>query len=143
MGMIDPFVERSVFPRTGMSYGLDPCGYSVRIAQDVYLPAHGFALASTIERFVMPDWIAGEVKDKSSLARLGISMFNTHIDPGWEGYLTLEITNQRDFSQRLVAGQPIAQILFVQLAERTEQPYSGKYQNQPDRPVEAIKEKTK
>ena len=140
-GLIRPFCEHSLFEETGTSFGLDPAGYSVRIAQDVELPPQGFVLASTIEEFAFPNWIAGEVKDKSSLARIGVGLMNTHIDPGWRGFLTLEISNHTHEVRRLIRGQPIAQILFVPLAEATEMPYQGKYQDQPNHPVEAIKER--
>jgi dCTP deaminase len=71
---------------------------------------------------------------------MGVAVQNTVIEPGWCGYLTLELTNNTDTAITLEKGQPIAQILFELLDEPTEMAYQGKYQNQPNRPVAAIKE---
>jgi dCTP deaminase len=127
--LITPFVERSVSPG-GRSFGLGPASYDVRIDQDVIIPPHGFVLASTIERFNMPDDLAGTVRDKSSWARLGLAVQNTFLDPGWCGYLTVELSNHSDIERRIAEGEPVAQIIFELLDQPTEQPYSGKYQNQ-------------
>jgi dCTP deaminase len=99
----------------------------------------------------MPDNVCGVVHDKSSLIRTGIGVHNTFIDPGWRGYLTLEISYHllnpfkynsqlHHFSKLLLkpddedlnfyTGTPIAQIVFYYLDERTQQPYSGQYQDQ-------------
>jgi dCTP deaminase len=126
---------------TGLSYGLSACGYDVRIEQAAVLQPDAFLLASTVERFAMPDWIVGIVHDKSTIARMGIALQNTVIEPGWEGYLTLEITNHGEEPVELVARQPIAQVLFHPLDQPTDRPYRGKYQDQPARPVGAIKER--
>lgn len=126
---ISPFVERSV--HEGMSYGLSSAGYDVRVAESFWLhPERRFCLASTMERFQMPSSLVGMVHDKSSWARRGLSLFNTVIEPGWHGYLTLELTYHGDEYLRITAGMPIAQIVFMQLVEPTESPYTGKYQNQ-------------
>jgi len=125
---ITPFVERTI--ERGMSWGLSHAGYDVRIAEDLTLLPGGFALGSTVERFKMPDDILGMVHDKSSWARQGLSLFNTVIEPGWEGYLTLELVNHSNDVLRIKMGMPIAQIVFMRLTEPTEKPYVGKYQDQ-------------
>ena len=94
-----------------------------------------FALASSIEYFEMPTDMGAEVKDKSTMARKALQVFNTVIEPGWEGYLTLELAYWGQKPLKLYAGQGIAQVLFQCSAEYAK--YNGKYQNQPDRPVEA------
>lgn len=137
---ITPIRERSVDRRCGMSWGLSIAGYDVRIKQKRLLLPGEFMLASTVERFEMPNNVLGHVADKSSLARRGIAVQNTIIEPGWCGYLTLEITNHGTEPVLLLRGQPIAQIIFHFTDEPVESPYSGKYQNQPDRPVEALSE---
>lgn len=139
-GIIAPFFERQVHLETGSSWGLSVAGYDIRIKQEAELAAGDFTLASSIEHFDMPTDILGVVADKSSLARRGIAVQNTIIEPGWRGYLTLEITNHSLETVELLAGQPIAQIVFHLLDQPTEIPYNGKYQDQPDRPVEARKE---
>src|SRR5260221_4426867 len=90
--MLSPFCERAQH-ESGMSYGLGPCTYDVRLAQDLRVQARCFILASTLEHFKMPDNICATVMDKSTLARRGVALQNTHIDPGWTGFLTLEISN--------------------------------------------------
>jgi dCTP deaminase len=141
VGIVTPWIgEKQICPRSGMSYGLSVCGYDVRIKQRVVLKPGDFALASTVERFDMPDWVVGIVHDKSTLARMGIALQNTVIESGWNGWLTLEVTNHGRQKVVLEAGQPIAQVLFHALSNPTDRPYCGKYQGQPNKPVEAIHE---
>lgn len=94
-----------------------------------------FVLASAIEEFQMPSTHGAEVKDKSSNARKGIQVFNTVIEPGWKGFLTLEIAFWNTQHVVLEPGQGIAQVLFIGSEEMAR--YDGKYQNQPNRPVHA------
>lgn len=132
---LTPFCERSV--TNGMSYGLSHAGYDVRIAENIYLRAKEFSLASTVEKFEMPNDLVGLVHDKSSWARRGLSLFNTVIEPGWRGYLTLELVNNSDATLSIDRGTPIAQILFVRTEEPVETAYSGKYQDQQAGPQSA------
>jgi dCTP deaminase len=121
----------------GVSYGLSEAGYDVRIKQEVRLsPENRFSLASTVERFTMPSHLVGVVHDKSTWARQGLSVFNTVIEPDWEGYLTLELVYHGNDALVIPAGAGIAQILFYALLENASYG-DGKYQNQPDQPVEA------
>lgn len=136
---VTPFHERAI--AFGMSYGLSGAGYDVRIAQSVRLDPGEFMLASTVEAFHMPDDVMGQVGDKSTWARRGLAVQNTWIEPGWYGWLTLELTNHGPDVLRIAEGCPIAQIIFMQLDQPTEQPYRGKYQSQPQGPQPAILEK--
>lgn len=139
--IVTPFIaEKCVHAETGMSYGLSAAGYDIRVAQKTRMEPGKFWLASSLERFNMPGDVLGEVKDKSSLARQGISVFNTCIEPGWFGFLTLEIKNLGHDPVEILCDQPIAQILFYRLSAPTDRPYAGKYQDQPNRPVAAIRE---
>lgn len=136
--LIAPFVERTQHPK-GSSYGVGPASYDVRIAQDLIVRHGEFELASTLERFRMPAGVAATVHDKSTHARKGLAVQNTFIDPGWEGWLTLELSNHRhDYDIYLVEGEPIAQIVFHFLDEAAAEPYKGKYQDQPNYPVGAL-----
>lgn len=138
-GMITPFVERGVIG--GLSYGLSSAGYDVRIDGGLVLQPGQFALGSTIELFDIPTDVLGHVADKSTWARRGLALQNTIIEPGWRGFLTVELTNHGPDVLVIDPGMPIAQIIFHQLLAPTEQPYgNGKYQNQPRRPVEALSE---
>ena len=136
-GIFTPFHERT--KHNGMSYGLSMAGYDVRVSlkEQVTLYPGDFILAVTLEHFDMPSDVLGIVHDKSTWARQGIAVQNTVIEPGWKGYLTLEITNHGKAAVVLTPGDPIAQIVCHQLDEPTEQPYDGKYQNQEDTPQEA------
>lgn len=139
--LITPWQERTIHYDSGMSYGLGPAGYDIRIREAKWLFGHGFALVSSIEAFIMPNDLVAVVKDKSTLARMGLAVQNTVIEPGWRGWLTLELSNNSERDIHLLANQPIAQIQFLLLDEPTTLPYQGKYQNQDARPVSAILEK--
>ncbi|MGY3278176.1 dCTP deaminase [Bradyrhizobium sp. S3.7.6] len=133
--MITPCFERTTFE--GRSFGLSSCGYDIRLAQTIWLWPFWGRLASAIEQFDMPDDVCAEVKDKSTNARLFVFVQNTIIEPGWNGFLTLELTRFLPWPIRLRAGTPIAQVVFKLLDEPTEQPYRGKYQNQASGPQRA------
>lgn len=121
----------------GVSYGMSEAGYDIRIAQNVTLhPFRRFALASTIERFHMPESLVGIVHDKSTWARRGLSVFNTVIEPGFSGGLTIEIVYHGWKPIRIPAGAGIAQVIFHETCENAS--YSGKYQNQGMNPQKAI-----
>ena len=66
---------------------------------------------------------------------------NTVIEPGWNGYLTLELKMHALRFKRIKRGTAIAQVVFHRLEEPAEQPYTGKYQNQAPGPQKAILEK--
>jgi dCTP deaminase len=140
--MLDPFSERT--RHEGVTFGLSAAGYDVRVEFDkgglvdeVRLSPGEFLLASTMERFQMPEDIVGIVHDKSTWARRGIAVQNTVIEPGWCGWLTLELTNHGPEPILLQKGVGIAQILFHRLDEPTSRPYEGKYQDQERGPVNA------
>jgi dCTP deaminase len=123
---LEPFYERT--QHNGMTYGLGPAGYDVRIAETVTVGR--FVLASTIERFNLPNDVLAQVCDKSTWARRKVSLLNTVLEPGWRGYVTLEIVYFGDTPIEIRAGDPIAQIIFFRLEEPTALPYAGRYQDQ-------------
>jgi dCTP deaminase len=132
---IQPFHERAV--SNGRTFGLSGCGYDVRLAQTLWVWPLWGRLGSIIEHLSIPDDLCAEVKDKSTNARRFITVQNTIIEPGWHGYLTVEITHHRPWPVRIRAGTPIAQIVFKQLDEPTAQPYRGRYQGQSRGPQKA------
>ncbi len=152
--MVHPFHERTVV--NGKTFGLSAAGYDVRVefkdfmvaqfraptrhGNGEYDPGHTFLLASTMEHFIMPDNIRGVVHDKSSWIRRGLTIGNTVIEPGWSGYLTLELIYHGTEELIVCEGDPIAQISFEFLDHATEQPYDGKYQDQFRGPQPAIEE---
>lgn len=141
LGIFEPFHERT--KHEGMTFGLGPAGYDVRVEFDgkglcqyADVEPGDFILASTVEHFTMPDNLLGVVHDKSSWVRKGIAVHNTVIEPGWKGFLTLEIANQTLRRIRIQRGAPIAQIIFHYLDEPAI-PYDGKYQDQERGPQQA------
>ena len=146
--VLEPFEQRTKMEVDGplgkpllVSYGLSMGGYDVRLDQDIVLgpsTSHeSFALASTLEHFCMPADMMAIVHDKSTWARLGLSVFNTVIEPGWRGWLTMELSNRGPHTLRLKKGWPIAQVVFHRMEGHVEQYGDSKYQNQPRGPVEA------
>lgn len=148
----------------GVSHGLTEAGYDIRIKQMIRFCPSGypgwgddsivfrkwtnsegtqvgdffrgrFVLASAIEEFDMPSRLVGVVHDKSTWARKGLSVFNTVIEPGWRGFLTLELVYHGNEDLVIPAGAGIAQVIFSELAESNL--YKGKYQDQEDSPVPA------
>lgn len=139
----------------GVSYGLGEAGYDIRIKQDItFYRLFGlipmvkivdgkqvsrhfgkFTLASAIEKFNMSPSCVAIVHDKSTWARRALSVFNTVIEPGWKGYLTLELVYHGRKKLHIPAGSGIAQVLFHLVQEPAN--YNGKYQNQENKPVAA------
>ena len=144
----------------GMSYGLSEAGYDIRIKQAIrFYPVtremglskkfrvmtitNGiftndddegrFTIASAIEEFQMPDYLLGRVCDKSSWARKGLSVFNTVIEPGFIGGLTLELVYHGNTELIIPAGAPIAQVIFEEVKNPAQ--YKGKYQFQSTDPT--------
>lgn len=120
-----------------LSYGLSACGVDVRVKEEALLEPGAFRLFSIVEYITMPPEVVGIVHDKSTLARLGLAVQNTVIEPGWRGYLTVEVTNHSKLVRFVHQRMPIAQILFHHVDQPVDKPYTGKYQDQPGHPVEA------
>jgi dCTP deaminase len=134
--LITPFVEKGTI--RGRSFGLSSCTYDCRIAHPLIIPVHQGRLAVTMEHFNIPNVICGSVLDKSTWARTFMTAFNTHLDPGWHGYLTIELVNLGTEVVELLEGDPICQVKFEWLDEPTDLPYDGKYQNQKNVPTPAL-----
>ncbi len=102
----------------------------VQTSRFVLKPNH-FVLASTAESIRVPPHMAAYVEGRSSIGRLGLQVQNAgFIDAGFHGQITLELENQSSFPIVLQPGVRICQIVFVQMSEEAEQPYSGKYNGQ-------------
>ena len=96
-----------------------------------------FVLGSTLERIRLPDDLVARLEGKSSLGRLGLLIHSTagFIDPGWDGHVTLELSNVANLPITIYYGMKIGQLSFVQLSEAAETPYGSgdrgaKYQGQ-------------
>jgi dCTP deaminase len=159
--MIEPFEAGQV--RNGkISYGLSSYGYDIRVSSEfkvftnVYntvvdpksfdarsfvdicgpeciIPPNSFALARTEEYFRIPRNVLAICVGKSTYARCGLVVNVTPLEPTWEGYLTLEISNTTPLPAKVYGGEGIAQLLFLEGDELPEVAYSdrrGKYMNQ-------------
>lgn len=147
-----------------ISYGLSSFGYDIRVADEFLIfsnadcqlvdpknlnqaafirkkaheciiPPNSFALAYSVERFKMPRDVLAVVLGKSTYARVGIVVNVTPLEPGWEGHVTIEISNTTPVPVKVYADEGIAQCLFFRgescrtsYADRPGGP--GKYQNQ-------------
>ena len=159
--MISPFVEDQVREDI-ISYGLSSYGYDVRISNEFkiftnlnstivdpknfdpksfvdftgdmcIIPPNSFALGRTVEYFKIPRNVMTLCVGKSTYARCGIITNVTPLEPGWQGHITLEISNTTPLPAKIYAGEGIAQILFFESDEQCETSYAdkkGKYQSQ-------------
>jgi dCTP deaminase len=160
-GMIEPFEAGQV--REGViSYGLSSYGYDIRVApefkvftnvhhvvvdpkdfddrsfvdineKECIIPPNSFALARTVEYFRIPRDVLVICLGKSTYARCGIIVNVTPLEPTWEGYLTLEISNTTPLPAKIYGGEGIAQLLFFEGDEEPEVAYAdrkGKYMKQ-------------
>src|ERR1700745_2275340 len=86
-----------------------------------------FVLGSTLERIRLPDDLVARVEGKSSLGPLGLLIHSTagFIDPGWDGHVTLELSNVANLPVTIYPGMKIGQISFVQLSEPAAKPYGS------------------
>lgn len=160
-GMIVPFIEKQVRENV-ISYGVSSYGYDVRIADEFkiftninstivdpknfdpkslvdfkgnvcIIPPNSFALGRTIEYFKIPRKVMTICVGKSTYARCGIITNVTPLEPGWEGHVTLEISNTTPLPAKIYAGEGIAQFLFFESDQECLLSYAdkkGKYQAQ-------------
>jgi dCTP deaminase len=137
---------------------INPASYDVTLKEDVlvrggephklplkFMP-NEFIIATTVEYFKFPLDVAGDMRLKSSIGRMGINhVLSVWFDPGFEGEATLELQNISNAPIDLVAGMKIAQMVFMQLTEPSQLSYAetGRYCGQtgptPVRPERADK----
>jgi len=88
-----------------------------------------FVLGVTKEHVELPNDIAGRIDGRSSLGRLGIIVHSTagHVDPGWKGKLTLEISNIGKLPVAIRPGMKFCSLIFEKLTSPAEHGYKGKY----------------
>ena len=111
----------------------------VEIGEDDTFMLHPgeFVLGSTSERVALPDDLVARLEGKSSLGRLGLLIHSTagFVDAGWDGQLTLELSNVAILPITLYPGMKIGQISFIRMTSSAEHPYGSaevgsKYQGQ-------------
>jgi len=97
------------------------------------IPPNSFALARTVEYFKIPKDILVICVGKSTYARCGIIVNVTPLEPGWEGFVTLEFSNTTPLPAKIYANEGACQFLFLSGNEPCETTYSdrdGKYMRQ-------------
>ena len=102
------------------------------VANTMRIPPNEFALCRSVEYFRIPDDVMCIVVGKSTYARCGLVVNVTPLEPGWEGYVTIELSNTSPLPIRVYANEGIAQVLFFQ-GQRPRTTYGdkrGKYQRQ-------------
>lgn len=160
-GMIEPFEDAQV--REGViSYGVSSYGYDIRVADEFKIftnvhsrvvdpkafdpqayvdfkgavctiPPNSFVLAHSVEMIRMPRNLTGLVLCKSTYIRAGVLIPTTVLEAGWQGIITLEISNVTPLPARIYANEGIAQVLFFEGDEPCDVSYAdrgGKYQGQ-------------
>ena len=159
--MISPFVSKQV--RKGkISFGLSSYGYDARVSDDFriftnvnsavvdpknfkkdsfvtkkskvcVIPPNSFALARTVEYFKIPENVMVICLGKSTYARCGIIVNVTPLEPGWEGYVTLEFSNTTPLPAKIYANEGVAQFVFIkgnEIPNITYDKRKGKYMKQ-------------
>ena len=159
--MINPFEENQIRDNK-ISYGLSSYGYDARVSNEFkiftnvnsevvdpknfkqsnfiskkvsecIIPPNSFVLSSTIEYFKIPNDIMVICLGKSTYARCGIIVNVTPLEPGWEGYVTLEFSNTTPLPAKIYANEGAAQFIFLKGNEKPEVTYAdrdGKYMKQ-------------
>ena len=159
--MIKPFVSEQKSSKN-ISYGLSSYGYDARVSnefkiftdvdsvvvdpknfkknsfvsrtsKECIIPPNSFALASTVEYFKIPNDVLVICLGKSTYARCGIIVNVTPLEPGWEGYVTLEFSNTTPLPAKIYANEGAAQFIFLKGNEVPEKTYAqrnGKYMKQ-------------
>ena len=96
-----------------------------------------FVLGSTLERIALPDDLVARIEGKSSLGRLGLLIHSTagFIDAGFDGHITLELSNVASLPITIYPGMKIGQVSFVRMTTPADNPYGkgargSKYQGQ-------------
>ena len=110
----------------------------VEVADEPFILHPGeFVLGSTLERVRLPDDLVARLEGKSSLGRLGLLIHSTagFVDPGWDGHVTLELSNVANLPITIYPEMKIGQLSFMRLTEPAAEPYGAaslgsKYQGQ-------------
>ena len=139
--MIKPFEEKQI-RKGNISYGLSSFGYDARVSDEFkiftnvnseivdpknfkptnfvtkntsecIIPPNSFVLARTMEKFKIPEDVLVICLGKSTYARCGIIVNVTPLEPGWEGYVTLEFSNTTPLPAKIYANEGVAQFILL------------------------------
>lgn len=106
---------------------------NIEVGDKVVIPPNGYILGQTMEYINIRRWLKARAVGKSTLARSGILINTTPMEPEWEGHLTLEIANLTPNNAVVYAGEGISQFEFELLTQPVERSYKdkkGKYDKQ-------------
>ncbi len=124
---------------------IDPRTYQPDLTKEMVVEPDGrfilhpgeFVLGATYERIRLADDIVARLEGKSSLGRIGLLIHSTagFVDPGFDGYLTLELANVANLPIAIYPQMLIGQVSFYQLTTPADHPYGSleagsKYQGQ-------------
>lgn len=170
-GMIEPFVEKQKADGQ-ISFGLSSYGYDSRCSNEFkiftnvdnaivdpkdfseqsfvdretdvcIIPPNSFVLTRSVEYFRIPKDVLVVCLGKSTYARCGLIVNVTPLEPGWEGHVTLEISNTTPLPAKVYANEGVAQFLFFKGSSECEVSYAdraGKYMGQRGVTLPKIKE---
>jgi len=159
--MISPFENKQIRGNK-ISHGLSSFGYDARVSnefkiftnvnseiidpknfkqnnfiskngEECIIPPNSFVLSSTVEYFKIPNDVMVICLGKSTYARCGIIVNVTPLEPGWEGYVTLEFSNTTPLPAKIYANEGAAQFIFIKGNEKPDITYAdrkGKYMRQ-------------
>lgn len=116
-------------PKASNAFSYDADTVNDPLGTFFVLPEFSVGNGVSLERFSMPNDVGAIVKGKSTYARLGLITNITPIEPGWNGYLTMNFINPSPRPIRLYVGEGIAQVMFFRCGE-VNVPYTGHYQGQ-------------
>lgn len=160
-GMIEPYAENVKTPGV-ISSGIGSYGYDMRLHNEFsifstgnrqysdpkdsghegfalfkgpvcIIPPNSFALGRSLEYFRIPRDVLAICFGKSTYARCGIVVNVTPLEPEWEGYVTISISNTTPLPARIYSNEGIAQVLFLGGDQPCDISYAdkaGKYQGQ-------------
>ena len=111
----------------------DPKAFVEQEGDYCIIPPNSFILAETVEWIEVPRDVLIVCVGKSTLARCGLIVNVTPLEPEWKGRVTLEISNTTPLPAKVYANEGIAQLLWFRADEPCHRSYAdkaGKYQNQ-------------
>ncbi|MEK7488037.1 MAG: dCTP deaminase [Patescibacteria group bacterium] len=98
---------------------------TVKDGDPFILHPHMFVLAATKEYVTIPDDISMKVEGKSTLGRMGLLVHTAgFIDPGFEGHITLELSNQANLPITIYPGMYVCQVDCQMMSSPAEVPYN-------------------
>ncbi|MPZ52124.1 MAG: dCTP deaminase [Acidimicrobiia bacterium] len=131
--------ENHRYPHIDPTSAQDDLTSLVEVAEEEHFMLHPgeFVLGATKERVRLGIDVVARLEGKSSLGRLGLLIHSTagFVDPGFNGAITLELSNVATLPIAIYPGMKIGQISFYAMTTAADVPYGSpqlgsKYQDQ-------------